>query len=128
MSVLKVSSLYKSYGKRRVLDNFSLEIDTSEFVSLLGPSGCGKTTALKIISGFIKPDFGSVSIENFDVSEVPPEKRNTAMCFQSYALFPHLTVKENIKFGLHEKKIPQAQACVESIKFVQIVWQEKSFR
>ena len=110
MSVLKVSSLYKSYGKRRVLDNFSLEIDTSEFVSLLGPSGCGKTTALKIISGFIKPDFGSVSIENFDVSEVPPEKRNTAMCFQSYALFPHLTVKENIKFGLHEKKIPQAQA------------------
>ena len=110
MSVLKVSSLYKSYGKRRVLDNFSLEIDTSEFVSLLGPSGCGKTTALKIISGFIKPDFGSVSIENFDVSEVPPEKRNTAMCFQSYALFPHLTVKENIKFGLHEKKIPQVQA------------------
>ena len=72
MSVLKVSSLYKSYGKRRVLDNFSLEIDTSEFVSLLGPSGCGKTTALKIISGFIKPDFGSVSIENFDVSELPP--------------------------------------------------------
>lgn len=110
MSVLKVSSLYKSYDKRIVLDNFSLEIKSSEFVSLLGPSGCGKTTALKIISGFIKPDLGSVSIENFDVSELPPEKRNTAMCFQSYALFPHLTVKENIKFGLHEKKIPQAQA------------------
>ena len=105
MSILKIKNLFKSYGKIEVLKNFSLDIDSTEFVSLLGPSGCGKTTVLKIISGFISPDKGTVFIEDIDVSNTPPEKRNTAMCFQSYALFPHLTVEDNIKFGLYEKKI-----------------------
>ena len=105
MSILKVKNLFKSYGKIEVLKNFSLDIDSTEFVSLLGPSGCGKTTVLKIISGFISPDKGTVFIEDIDVSNTPPEKRNTAMCFQSYALFPHLTAEDNIKFGLYEKKI-----------------------
>jgi len=86
----------------------SFEVAAGEFVTLLGPSGCGKTTLLKMISGFLTPTSGTIHLAGKDVTRTPPEKRDTALCFQSYALFPHLTVMENLEFGLRQKRVAQA--------------------
>ncbi|OQB47576.1 MAG: Spermidine/putrescine import ATP-binding protein PotA [Firmicutes bacterium ADurb.Bin153] len=91
------------------VDNVSLVIEEGEMVTLLGPSGCGKTTTLRIVAGFEMPDSGKVVIGGHDVTDMPPNKRNTAMVFQSYAIFPHLTVFENVAFGLRIRKLPQAE-------------------
>ncbi len=87
-------------GHVRAVDGVSLEVSDGELVTLLGPSGCGKTTALRIIAGFETPTAGRVLIDGQDVSRLPPHARNTAMVFQSYAIFPHLTVSQNVAFGL----------------------------
>ena len=87
------------------LADISLAIEPGEFVTLLGPSGCGKTTLLKIFAGFYAPTTGRVEQNGVDVTNAPPEKRDTAMCFQSYALFPHLSVGENIEFGPKQNKV-----------------------
>ncbi|POF30540.1 ABC transporter ATP-binding protein [Roseibium marinum] len=84
------------------------EVATGEFITLLGPSGCGKTTLLRMISGFLAPTAGTIHLAGEDVTRTPPEKRDTALCFQSYALFPHLTVRENLEFGLRQKRVPPA--------------------
>jgi len=84
----------------------SFDVAPGEFVTLLGPSGCGKTTLLKMISGFLAPSEGKIRLGGKDVTDVPPEDRDTALCFQSYALFPHLSVRENLEFGLRQKKVP----------------------
>ena len=91
------------------VDDVSLEIRDGEMVTLLGPSGCGKTTTLRIIAGFEMPDAGRVLISGKDVTDRPPNKRDTAMVFQSYAIFPHLSVFENVAFGLRLRKAAQAQ-------------------
>jgi ABC-type Fe3+/spermidine/putrescine transport system ATPase subunit len=90
------------------LADINLSIEPEEFVTLLGPSGCGKTTLLKIFAGFYAPTTGRIEQNGADVTNAPPEKRDTAMCFQSYALFPHLTVAENIEFGPRQNKIDRA--------------------
>lgn len=96
---------------KMVFDDFvavadvSFDVAAGEFVTLLGPSGCGKTTLLKMISGFLTPTGGSIHLSGLDVTRTPPEKRDTALCFQSYALFPHLTVLENLEFGLRQKRV-----------------------
>lgn len=90
-------------------NEISLNVKEGEFVTLLGPSGCGKTTLLKIIAGFHNQDSGDVLINGRVVNDMPPEHRNTAMCFQSYALFPHMNVSHNICFGLVQKKVPLDQ-------------------
>jgi putative spermidine/putrescine transport system ATP-binding protein len=97
---LRISNICKAFGQTEVLKNFSLEARHGEFLTLLGPSGSGKTTLLNLIAGFFPPDRGSIEIESVDVSAVPAYRRNTAMVFQSYALFPHLTVADNVAFGL----------------------------
>lgn len=106
---LLLKGIVKDFGDYRALDHINIEIPAGKFVTLLGPSGCGKTTLLRIIAGFLTPDEGEVIFGDRVMNEVPANKRNTAMCFQSYALFPHKTVYENIRFGLRMHKVPQEQ-------------------
>lgn len=105
-SDVTVSSVSKSFGTFNALKDVSLEIRKGEFFSLLGPSGCGKTTLLRAIAGFEDPDSGKVGIDGLDVSGLPPDKRHCNTVFQSYALFPHLSVFENVAFPLRIKKTP----------------------
>ena len=95
-----LKNLFKSYGDRVVVNDVSLEIRAGEFFSMLGPSGCGKTTTLRMIGGFEQPDSGNIFIDNRDVTNDEPEVRPLNTVFQNYSLFPHLNVKENVKFGL----------------------------
>jgi putative spermidine/putrescine transport system ATP-binding protein len=109
MARLQLSNLTKSYADFRAVDDVSLEIADGEFLVLLGPSGCGKTTTLRIVAGFVEPTSGSVRLGDHDITALPPWKRNAGLVFQSYALFPHMTVNENIAFGLEMRKIPRAE-------------------
>jgi len=95
-----LKNLRKAYGERAVVDDVSLEVKAGEFFSMLGPSGCGKTTTLRMIGGFERPDSGSVHIDNRDVTNDQPEERPLNTVFQNYSLFPHLNVRDNVKFGL----------------------------
>jgi putative spermidine/putrescine transport system ATP-binding protein len=110
MSYLELSHLEKSFGPNRVVKDFSLSMAKGEFVSLLGPSGCGKTTVLRMVAGFERPDFGAIMIDGEDVTRKRAASRNIGMVFQSYALFPNLTVAGNIGFGLKVKGLPRAEA------------------
>ncbi|QOL14667.1 ABC transporter ATP-binding protein [Dickeya dianthicola] len=107
MSRLEVERASVAYGDVPVLKGVSFDVNEGEFVTLLGPSGCGKTTLLRAIAGFVPLDGGHIRIGGREMNGLEPEKRNTAMCFQSYALFPHLTVSENIAFGLQQRKVPR---------------------
>ena len=100
MAYLDISRLEKSFGTNRVVKEFTLGIDKGEFVSLLGPSGCGKTTVLRMVAGFETPSAGTIRIDGQDVTGLRPNQRNIGMVFQAYALFPNLTVAQNVGFGL----------------------------
>lgn len=102
---VSLQSIQKSYQNQTVLHNIDLEIHSGEFVSLLGPSGSGKTTLLRMIAGLVSPDGGSIILKGQDVGRVPPNQRNLGMVFQQYALFPHMTVWENVAFGLVARKM-----------------------
>lgn len=106
---LQLQELRKQYGEHLAVGSVSLAVPKGSLLTLLGPSGCGKSTLLRMIAGFIAPDSGSVRIEGRDVTALLPERRPTAMVFQSYALFPHMTVFDNVAFGLRLRKIPAAQ-------------------
>src|SRR6201992_2214767 len=95
----------KRCGEFTAVDDISLELGRGEFFTLLGPSGCGKTTTLRMIAGFERPTSGEIAIEGEDVAALPPHKRPTNTVFQSYALFPHLSVEKNVAFGLKRKKV-----------------------
>lgn len=99
---IEIRHLGKRYGHLQALDDVSLQIDSGQFVTVLGPSGCGKTTLLRAIAGFTIPDTGEILLSGVEIAGWPPYRRPTAMVFQSYALFPHLTVAENVAFGLKE--------------------------
>ncbi len=101
---VRLEGLTKRYGAATVVDDVTLEIPSGEFFTVLGPSGCGKTTTLRMIAGFERPDAGSILLDGVDVSRTPAHKRNVNTVFQSYALFPHRTVEENIAFGLRYKR------------------------
>ena len=104
MSYLDLININKSFGTTVAVENFNLNIMQGEFVSFLGPSGCGKTTTLRMIAGFELPTSGQISLENRDLTYLPPNKRNVGMVFQSYALFPNMTVADNIGYGLKVTK------------------------
>jgi len=106
MTYLKLQGLQKSFGKTRVVEHFDLDIGKGEFVSLLGPSGCGKTTVLRMVAGFEPPTAGRISIEGQDITGLRPSQRNIGLVFQSYALFPNLTVAQNVAFGLKVARLP----------------------
>ncbi|MDQ8727374.1 ABC transporter ATP-binding protein [Bradyrhizobium sp. LHD-71] len=106
---LRIRQLGKRFGSNTVLRDLALSVEQGEFVSLLGPSGCGKTTLLRLIAGLMLPDTGTITIGDRDLTRTPPHKRNVGVVFQNYALFPHLTVAENVGFGLRNRKMAAAE-------------------
>ena len=102
--ILRLESISFSYGRNQIINNFSLSVERGSFTTLLGPSGCGKTTLLRIIAGFLKPSSGIIALNGVDVSAVPVEQRKIGFVFQDYALFPHMTVKDNLLFGFSGKE------------------------
>jgi putative spermidine/putrescine transport system ATP-binding protein len=121
MAFLDISHLEKSFGANRVVKDFSLAIDQGEFVSLLGPSGCGKTTVLRMVAGFETPSTGSISIDGQDVVDLRPNQRNIGMVFQAYALFPNLTVAQNVGFGLKVKGVARAESDARVAEMLRLI-------
>ncbi len=105
--MLRVDGISRRYGELTVVDKLSFTVNEGEFVALLGPSGCGKSTSLKMIAGLEMPDEGNIELDGRDITQLSPGERKLAMVFQSYALFPHLKVEENIIFGLQARKVPK---------------------
>ena len=106
---IRIENVSKRFGATRAVDDVTLGIGRGEFFSLLGPSGCGKTTLLRMIGGFTVPDEGRIVLDGEDVTQLPPNKRPTNMVFQSYAIFPHLNVRDNIAYGLRTEKLSAAE-------------------
>ena len=115
MSEVLFEKVEKRFGDQVAVRGIDLLVRPGEFVTLLGPSGCGKTTCLRMIAGFIAPTSGRIVMGGRDITALPPHRRNTGMVFQSYALFPHRTVANNIAFGLHVRRLPRAE-CEARIK------------
>ena len=123
MYMIRLENVEKHFAGHPVVHPLSLTIDEGEFLTLLGPSGCGKTTILRMIAGFEQPTTGVIRLDGEDVTQLPPNKRNLNLVFQHYALFPHMTVQENIQFGLKMKKIPaaeQKERIAEAIRLTQL--------
>src|SRR5262245_4133985 len=106
---LKLDNVRAMYGKVTALDGLSLNIARGKMAAILGPSGCGKTTALNLIAGFIPVSSGTMLLDGQDMTNVPMNRRDTHMVFQSYALFPHMSVAANVAYGLQMRKIPKAE-------------------
>ncbi len=104
MAFLELTNIRKQFGQAVAVEDFNLKVDRGEFVSFLGPSGCGKTTTLRMIAGFEIPTVGRVAVDNVDITDKAPNQRNVGMVFQSYALFPNMTVAQNIGFGLRIRR------------------------
>ncbi len=124
---IQLTGITKTFGsgsaKATAVDHITTAIEPGELFFLLGPSGCGKTTLLRMIAGFIEPTSGTIAFDNKDVTNTPPNKRNTGMVFQSYALWPHMTVEQNVAFGLNVRKTPAAardRAVREALEAVQM--------
>ena len=126
---LNIENISKIFEKERGVKNISFQLEKGELVSFLGPSGCGKTTLLNIIGGFVKNDSGSIYLEGKDITEYPPEKREIVTVFQNYALFPHMNVVENVKYGLKYRgynKEEQIKLAKEYLKIVGLEGYEKN--
>ncbi|NOU87981.1 ATP-binding cassette domain-containing protein [Paenibacillus sp. LMG 31460] len=117
MSYVQIEQAFKQYVENTVLQQVSLQIEKGELVTLLGPSGCGKSTLLRAIAGLEKLDGGTICVNDHDISHLPPQRRNVGMVFQSYALFPNMTVFDNIAFGLKMRKWPRKEM-TEKVKQV----------
>jgi putative spermidine/putrescine transport system ATP-binding protein len=109
MSSLSLRDLSKTYGPVQAVRGVDLEVEQGEFLSLLGPSGCGKTTTLQMVAGFVPPTTGSIVVDGQDLTDIAPEKRDMGVVFQSYALFPHMSVAQNIGFGLEMRRVKGAE-------------------
>ncbi|MGL4980387.1 MAG: ABC transporter ATP-binding protein [Fusobacteriaceae bacterium] len=122
---IKIQNIDKYFDGVQILKNINLEIKSGEFFSILGPSGCGKTTLLRMLAGFINPDKGVIYLGDTDLTKLPPNKRNVNTIFQKYALFPHLTVYENVAFSLRLKKMKDSEIDSEVKKFIKMVGLEE---
>jgi iron(III) transport system ATP-binding protein/putative spermidine/putrescine transport system ATP-binding protein len=109
VSYLRLHNIVKTFGQSKIVKHLSLDIEKGEFISFLGPSGCGKTTTLNMIAGFLALDEGAIEVEGKPVHNLPPHKRSMGMVFQNYALFPHMTVYDNVAYGLKLRKVPRDQ-------------------
>ncbi|MDJ0827733.1 MAG: ABC transporter ATP-binding protein [Rhodobacter sp.] len=121
--LIRFDGVTKRFGDFTAIDNVDLDIFEREFFALLGPSGCGKTTLMRMLAGFEAPTEGTIELDGQDIAPVPPNKRATNMMFQSYALFPHLSVRDNIAFGLQRERLPKdriAERVDEMLKLVQL--------
>ena len=122
MSVkIKIVDAVKRYGNNTIISDLSLDIKEGEFFTLLGPSGCGKTTLLRMIAGFNSIEGGDFYFNEKRINDIDPAKRNIGMVFQNYAIFPHLTVKDNVAFGLKNRKMPKDKIEVETKKFMELM-------
>ena len=122
---LEFQDISKHYGPVKAVDHVSLSVNQGEFFSLLGPSGCGKTTLLRTLAGFEQPDTGRIILDGQDITDLPPYQRKVNTIFQSYALFPHLTVWDNIAFGLKIAKRPKSEIKTEVEKMLALVQLEE---
>ncbi|MCY0388199.1 ABC transporter ATP-binding protein [Robbsia sp. Bb-Pol-6] len=123
MATVSLQNLRKDYGGALAVSDFSLDIAEGEMVAFLGPSGCGKTTTLRMIAGFVAPSAGAIRIGDTDVTGLPPERRDTGMVFQRYALFPHMTVAQNVAFGLEMRRMSardRKQRATEALDMVRM--------
>jgi putative spermidine/putrescine transport system ATP-binding protein len=109
MAYLILSGISKQFAETYAVKDFNLDIEKGEFVSFLGPSGCGKTTTLRMVAGFEIPTTGEITLDGRDITDIPPNQRNVGMIFQSYALFPNMTVTQNIGFGLRVRKLNKSE-------------------
>jgi putrescine transport system ATP-binding protein len=123
--LLRVEALSKRFGEFTAVDQLSLDIYQGEFFALLGPSGCGKTTLLRLIAGFEQPSSGRILLDGVDLAPVPPHRRPVNMMFQSYALFPHLTVEGNIAFGLKQEGLPKSEIATRVADMLALVKLER---
>ncbi|MFE5633000.1 ABC transporter ATP-binding protein [Streptomyces sp. NPDC056463] len=120
-AALRLSGLRRSFGSAVALDGLDLDVAPGELLALLGPSGCGKTTALRVLAGFERPDEGQVLLDGEDIVPVPANRRDTAMVFQSYSLFPHLTAADNVAFGLRMRKVRAAERRARAGELLELV-------
>lgn len=123
--VISLQGIVKSFGQRRVVDQIDLDIARGEFLSLLGPSGCGKTTMLRMIGGFEEPDAGDILLAGASVLGVPPHRRTVNTVFQAYALFPHMSVAQNVAFGLRQRRTPRKETAVRVKEALRLVRMEE---
>ena len=121
MGFVEIENVRKLFGTHAVVQNFNLSIARGEFVSFLGPSGCGKTTTLRMVAGFEAPSAGTIRIDDKDVTRLKPNQRNVGMVFQSYALFPNLTVAENVAFGLKVARRPKEEVRARVAEMLTII-------
>src|SRR5258708_37385277 len=129
MARLQLKALRKSYGEVEAVRDLDFEVADGEFMVLLGPSGCGKTTTLRMIAGFVQPSEGEVWLGQRDVTLQPPWRRNAGLVFQSYALFPHLNVPQNVAFGLEMRKLSRTETAprvAEALKLVRLEGYERT--
>ena len=118
---VELRGVTRRFGAVAAVDALDLAVVKGEFLSLLGPSGCGKTTTLRLIAGFERPDEGTISIDGSDVSRLPPYRRPVNTVFQSYALFPHLSVLDNVAYGLKQRRIPRSERRVRATEMLELV-------
>ncbi|MGB8398470.1 ABC transporter ATP-binding protein, partial [Bradyrhizobium sp.] len=119
--LLRIEGVSKKFGTFRAVDALSLDIRAGEFFALLGPSGCGKTTLLRMLAGFETPDEGRILLAGKDIARVLPHQRPVNMMFQNYALFPHLSVRDNIAFGLERARVARADIAARVAEMVALV-------
>src|ERR1700757_2897783 len=119
--LLRLEGVVKNFGSFRAVNGVSLDIRAGEFFALLGPSGCGKTTLLRMLAGFETPDAGRILLNGRDIAQVLPHERPVNMMFQNYALFPHLSVRDNIGFGLKRARMSRAEIAARVAEMVALV-------